>query len=239
MTDFIVYGSKQIDFKLEYSDRRTLGITVTPDLDVLVKAPVDTAIDVIKERLRKKAPWIIRQLSFFLSFHPRLTDRKYIGGETHLYLGKQYQLKVISAELEVVRNDSVKLKGRYLEVYTHSKTNVKALVEAWYLDKAIVKFHEIAEPLFNSFTSKHNLLDVTYHLSLRQMPTRWGSCTAKGRIILNPELIKAPKACIEYVIVHELCHLIYHDHTQKFLDLQTREMPEWEKWKNKLERLLA
>ncbi len=239
MTDFIVYGSKQIDFKLEYSDRRTLGITVTPDLDVLVKAPVDTAIDVIKERLRKKAPWIIRQLSFFLSFHPRLTDRKYIGGETHLYLGKQYQLKVISAELGVVRNDSVKLKGRYLEVYTHNKTNVKALVEAWYLDKAIVKFHEIAEPLFNSFTSKHNLLHVTYHLSLRQMPTRWGSCTAKGRIILNPELIKAPKACIEYVVVHELCHLIHHDHTQKFLDLQTREMPEWEKWKNKLERLLA
>jgi predicted metal-dependent hydrolase len=239
MTDFIVYGSKQIDFKLEYSDRRTLGITVTPDLNVLVKAPVDTAIDVIKERLRKKAPWIIRQLSFFLSFHPRLTDRKYIGGETHLYLGKQYQLKVISAELGVVRNDSVKLKGRYLEVYTHNKTNVKALVEAWYLDKAIVKFHEIAEPLFNSFTSKHNLLHATYHLSLRQMPTRWGSCTAKGRIILNPELIKAPKACIEYVIVHELCHLIHHDHTQKFLDLQTREMPEWEKWKNKLERLLA
>jgi hypothetical protein len=71
------------------------------------------------------------------------------------------------------------------------------------------------------------------------MPTRWGSCTAKGRIILNPELIKAPKACIEYVIVHELCHLVHHDHTQRFLDLQTKEMPEWEKWKNKLERLLA
>ena len=74
---------------------------------------------------------------------------------------------------------------------------------------------------------------------IRDMPTRWGSCTAKGKIILNPELIKAPKGCIEYVIIHELCHLIHHDHTQKFLDLQTKEMPYWEKWKIKLEKLLA
>lgn len=71
------------------------------------------------------------------------------------------------------------------------------------------------------------------------MPARWGSCTAKGKIILNPELIKAPKVCIEYVIIHELCHLIYHDHTQKFLDLQSTEMPDWEEWKLKLEKLLA
>ena len=238
MTDFIEDGSKRIDFRLEYSDRRTLGITVTPDLEVLVKAPVDTAVDAVKEKLRKRAPWIIRQLSFFLSFQPRLTDRKFIGGETHLYLGKQYRLKVISDELGV-RSEGVKLKGQFLEVYTRDNTRVKTLVEGWYLDKAKERFHQLAQPLFDSFITRHNLPLNTYHLSLMQMPTRWGSCTSKGRIILNPELIKAPKVCIEYVIVHELCHLIHHDHTQKFLDLQTREMPEWEKWKNKLERLLA
>lgn len=238
MTDFIEYGSKRIDFRLEYSDRRTLGITVTPDLDVLVKAPLDTAIDVIKERLRKKAPWIIRQLSFFLSFQPRLTDRKYVGGETHLYLGKQYRLKVISDEL-MTSKESVKLKGQFLEIHTGNKDKVKELVEAWYLDKARERFHQLAQPLFEAFIKRNDIENADYNLSIRQMPTRWGSCTAKGRIILNPELIKAPKACIEYVIVHELCHLIHHDHTQRFLDLQTREMPEWEKWKNKLERLLA
>jgi len=238
MTDFIEYGSKRIDFRLEYSDRRTLGITVTPDLGVLVKAPLDTAIDVIKERLRKKAPWIIRQLGFFLSFQPRLTDRKYVGGETHLYLGKQYRLKVISDEL-ITSKESVKLKGQFLEVHTGNKDKVKELVEAWYLDKARERFHQLAQPLFEAFIKRNDIDNADYNLSIRQMPTRWGSCTAKGRIILNPELIKAPKACIEYVIVHELCHLIHHDHTQRFLDLQTREMPEWEKWKNKLERLLA
>lgn len=239
MTDFIEYGSKRIDFRLEYSDRKTLGITVTPDLEVLVKAPVDTAVDIIKERLRKKAPWIIRQLSFFLSFQPRLTDRKFVGGETHLYLGKQYRLKVISDESGVMSGEGVKLKGQFLEVHTAKKDKVKELVEAWYLEKARERFHQLALPLFDAFIKRNNMEAAVYNLSIRQMPTRWGSCTAKGRIILNPELIKAPKACIEYVIVHELCHLVHHDHTQKFLNLQNREMPEWEKWKNKLERLLA
>jgi len=71
------------------------------------------------------------------------------------------------------------------------------------------------------------------------MKFRWGSCSTSGRILLNPELIKAPKACIEYVIIHELCHLVHRDHTKAFFNLQTREMPDWEKWKEKLELLLA
>jgi predicted metal-dependent hydrolase len=76
-------------------------------------------------------------------------------------------------------------------------------------------------------------------LYIQDMPKRWGSCTPKGKIILNPELIKAPRACIEYVIIHELCHLIHHDHTQKFFDLQTKEMPNWVKWKERLEKIMV
>ena len=238
MTSAIQFGSKKIDFRLEYSNRKTLGITVNPDLSVIVKAPVDTSLEKVKEKLRKKAPWIIRQQSFFLYFHPKTPARKFIGGETHLYLGRQYQLKVKSEKLKV-KSEEAKLHGRVLEIYTQDKSKVKDIVEEWYLSKAKDKFHLIAKPLFENFKSKHNLSLFTYHLSLRNMPTRWGSCTPKGKIILNPELIKAPKGCIEYVIIHELCHLVHHDHTQKFIDLQTKEMPDWEKWKNKLEKLLA
>jgi predicted metal-dependent hydrolase len=231
MTAAIQFGSKQIDFRLEYSDRKSLGITVTPDLNVLVKAPTDTSLQKIKERLRKKAPWIIRQQSFFLSFHPKTPARKFVGGETHLYLGRQYRLKISQSKLE-----SVKLKGKFIEIATANKARTKQLVNDWYLQNAKAKFHAIAKPLVDNFR-KHKVEPDS--IVLREMSTRWGSCTAKGKIILNPELIKAPKGCIEYVIIHELCHLIHHDHTQKFIDLQTKEMKDWEKWKMKLEKLLA
>lgn len=238
MTAAIQFGSKKIDFRLEYSDRKSLGITVTPDLNVLVKAPADTPLEKVREKLRKKAPWIIRQQSFFLSFHPKTPARKFVGGETHLYLGRQYRLRVKSEKL-IVKSEEVKLIGGFLEVYTNERRKVKALVENWFLQKAKEKLHFIAQPLFDRFILKHHLSLFTFHFSLKKMSTRWGSCTAKGKIILNPELIKAPKGCIEYVIIHELCHLIHHDHTQKFIDLQTKEMKDWEKWKMKLEKLLA
>ena len=231
MIESIQFGSRTIDFCLVYSDRKSLGITVTPEMEVLVKAPADTTIEKVKEKIRKKAPWIIKQQSFFLSFQPKTPNRKYIGGETHLYLGRQYRLQIEIGQLE-----SVKLKGKFIVVTSSEKSRTKSLLHDWYLKHARTKLHEVAAPLIDKF-KKHKVEPSS--IVLRDMPTRWGSCTPKGKIILNPELIKAPKGCIEYVVIHELCHLIHHDHTQKFLDLQTKEMKDWEKWKMKLEKLLA
>ena len=231
MNEFIQFGSKQIDFQLTYSDRKSLGITINPEMEVIVKAPANTPLDKVKEKVKKRAPWIIRQQNFFLSFHPKTPERKYVGGETHLYLGRQYQL-----EVTIGKQNEVKYKGRFIEIIARDRQNTKSLMKQWYRDKARIKFAEIAEPLIQRF-KKYDV--EPKGLFIQEMPTRWGSCTTKGKIILNPELIKAPKACIEYVIIHELCHLIHHDHTQKFMDLQVKEMPDWEKWKTKLEMLLA
>ena len=227
----IQFGGRKIDFQLEFSKRKSLGISVTAELLVLVKAPVDTTLEKVKEKVKKKAPWILKQQSFFLSFHPKTTARRFVGGETHLYLGRQYRLKILESKTE-----SVKIKGQFIEVETLKKVRVKQLVNEWYLKNAKIKFHSIAQPLIDKF-KKYKVEPSS--IILREMPTRWGSCTPKGKIILNPELIKAPKGCIEYVIIHELCHLIYHNHTQKFIDLQTKEMQDWEKWKSKLEKMLA
>ncbi len=185
----------------------------------------------MKEKLRKKAPWIIRQQSFFLSFHPKTPARKFIGGETHLYLGRQYRLNIVKIKIE-----SVKLKGKFIEVATTDKSRAKQLVSEWYLQNAKSKFQAIAQPLIDKF-KKHNVQPST--IVLREMPTRWGSCTPKGKIILNPELIKAPKGCIEYVIIHELCHLVYRNHDTLFFDLQNIMMPDWKRWKDRLEYSLA
>jgi predicted metal-dependent hydrolase len=238
MKHSLQFGNSTIEYRLEYSARKSLGITVTPEMEVRVKAPENADIQKIRDVVKKKAPWIIKQLSFFLSFQPKLPSRKFISGETHLYLGRQYRLKVITDKTKVQREE-VKLKGQFIEVYAADKTSVKTLLEKWYLEKAKEKIKPLAEKLFLEFSSRHNMSSRSFKFSLRAMPMRWGSCTAKGSIILNPELIKAPKSCIEYVIIHELCHLIHHNHNQKFIDLQTREMKDWEKWKMKLEMLLA
>lgn len=227
----IQFGSATIDFELTYSDRKTLGIKVDPEMDVFVMAPIGTDIEIVLEKVKKRAPWILKQRHYFLGFFPKTPKRNYISGETHLYMGRQYQLKVTDA-----KKPEVKYKGRTIQVSTSDRSKVESLLKEWYKEKAKVKFAEIAEPIIQRF-NKYNVEPKGIYLL--EMSKRWGSCTPKGKIILNPELIKAPKACIEYVITHELCHLIHHDHTQKFIDLQSREMPDWEKWKDRLEKLLA
>lgn len=231
MKSHIQFGAARIDFKLLFTDRKSLGITVTPDSLVIAKAPAGSTLDQVKIKLKRKAPWIIRQQNYFLSFQPKTPPRKYVSGETHLYLGRQYRLKVMDGNTE-----GVKLRGKFIEVVTNNRLRVKTLLHAWYLDHARNKFSLFACPLIERF-KKYNVAPAS--IQLRSMPARWGSCTPKGKIILNPDLIRAPKACIEYVIIHELCHLVYREHSQRFTDLQTREMKNWEKWKGKLEKMLA
>jgi len=97
-------------------------------------------------------------------------------------------------------------------------------LKAWYLKQAQTKFEALAQKWINRF-KKYDKEPES--LVIREMPTRWGSCTRQKKIILNPELIKAPTGCIEYVIVHELCHLIHRNHTTKFMGLQNIEFPGW------------
>lgn len=231
MKDFIEFGSQKIDYTISFSERKTLGITVNPEMEVLIKSPENASIETIKKKVKKKAPWIIKQQSYFLAFHPKTPKRHYVSGETHLYMGRQYLLKLISS-----KKNEVKYKGRYIEISTSKKENAEGLMLDWYKRRSKIKFAEIAEPLIQKF-KKYNVEPKGIYI--QSMLKRWGSCTPKGKIILNPELMKAPKPCIEYVIIHELCHLIHHDHTQKFIDLQTKEMPDWRRWKDKLENLLA
>jgi predicted metal-dependent hydrolase len=231
MRDSIQFGSKKIIYELQYLKRKTLGITVTPEMNVLVTAPDNAQLEKIRTIVRKRAPWILKQQDFFLSFHPKTPAKKFVSGETHLYLGRAYKLKV-----SVAKKNAVILKGREIEVQAKVKRRAKAILTSWYAIEAKIKFIEIAKPWIQKFGGTKV---QPKSISIREMKNRWGSCTSKSRIILNPELIKAPKQCIEYVIVHELCHLVHHSHNQKFFDLQKKVMPDWEKRKMKLEKVLS
>jgi predicted metal-dependent hydrolase len=231
MQGSIKYGSEEISYTLCFRDRKTLGITVNPDRSIEVNAPIGSDLEKIKQKIHKRAAWILKQQDHFLTFEPRSTKRRFVSGESHLYLGRQYQLLIVKSEEEKVKHT-----GRNIEVRTSDAKNVEKLLETWYLEKSKIWFHKIALPLIEHF-KKHKV--APDKIEIRKMKNRWGSCSNNGQILLNSELIKAPKACIEYVIIHELCHLIHRDHTQVFFDLQKKEFPEWTKWKNKLELLLA
>lgn len=231
MNGEITYGTISIQYSIKFTKRKTLGITVTPEGKVLLSAPLGSSQELIESKLLKRARWIVKQQSYFLSFGTHTPPKKYVSGESHYYLGKQYMLKVING-----KPNSAKYKGRYFEVVCSQKHKAEELMKSWYREHAKIKFAEIAEPIINRF-AKYGISPSSIHI--QEMENRWGSCTPKGKIILNTELIKAPKPCIEYVITHELCHLLHHDHTKAFFELLEAEMPDWKRWKNRLENFMV
>ena len=228
--DSIEYGSVVMEYTVEYRDRKTLGICVHPDGSVDIKAPVETPLEQIRKHVHRRAPWICKQQRYFSSFGIHTPERKYVSGESHLYLGRQYMLRIVDSE----RNE-VHYKGNILEVECRHREDARHLLIAWYRKRAEIKFNEYAGPLVARF-SRHQVKPSG--IKLKEMETRWGSCTASGQILLNPKLIGASRICIEYVILHELCHLVHRNHTKAFYELLSKEMPDWKKWKMKLERMI-
>jgi predicted metal-dependent hydrolase len=230
----VSFGSERIEFRLRRSKRKTLAITVRPDTGVVVTAPLGADVEAVKAKVRKRALWIRRQRRFFERYLPPVPPRRYVSGETHRYLGRQYRLKVTEARCE-----SVKLKGAYIWVDVKVKAEperVRRLVENWYLDHARAAF---ARSLGACLPGLHGLVAAEPRLHLRRMPKRWGSWTRRGAIYLNPELVRAPRSCVDYVVTHELCHLVHGGHGRQFLALLRQTMPDWEQRKGRLEAVMA
>jgi hypothetical protein len=229
----VSYGTETIQFSIVYADRKTLEIAVHPDAHVVVKAPGGTLIGDIQTRVAKRARWIRKQIGYFRKFEPHTPSRRYVGGETHLFLGRHYRLKIIKQN-----NEEVKLKGAYFYVMTPDPDNtqkIKDLLDKWYKDHARTVFSLRLEECYK----RAKKLNVPFpDISLRKMSRRWGSCSKAGDILLNTALVKASVYCIDYVIMHELCHLKVHSHDNGYFRLLSKYMPDWERRKDRLERIL-
>ena len=220
-------------YELFYTDRKTLGIKVYPDTSVKVFAPIDTDLPIIEQHLKAKRKWIEKQQRSFRSYLPATPARQYIGGESFLYLGKQYMLKIEPSTAEEVKLYQGRLVVKTLNP---EATHIKKLLQQWYIARATILFNKLFEEqfyLFKRFGLEKPILQI------KKMEKRWGSCTPQQKIILNPELIKAPIVCINYVILHELCHLVHHNHNKAFYRLLENFMPDWQKYKQLLETKMA
>lgn len=229
MNRTIQYGRKTIDYQLRYADRKTLAIDVHPDLSVVATAPHDADDAVVEQKMRKRAGWIVKQQRFFENFLPQIPPRRYVSGESHRYLGRQYRLRTHQSPQEAVRMARGQLNAYLVDPADSKRT--RALVTAWFRERAEVVFEE----QFNNAVANAQRRGIDADgFEIRRMKNRWGSCTPGGRILLNPELIMAQKACIEYVITHELCHLREHNHGPRFYRLLKSLMPDWEERRERL-----
>lgn len=233
LTDWhsIDFGKTRIDFTLTLHKRKSLRIDVHPDKTISVFAPIDKDKNEILSRIKKRAPWIIKQQRYFDQFHPLNEEKRYLSGETHLYLGRQYRLKIIKGK------NTVKLIGKFLKIFTKTPLDIAAsrqLLDEWYLFHAKNIFEKRVALCYEKLKS---LNIPTPRVQLRKMKKRWGSCKKSGEILLNTELVKSPVHCIDYVIMHELCHLKIHLHNERYFKLLSRYMPDWKKRKERLEKI--
>lgn len=230
----IAYSAHTLDYTAQYADRATMAITVFPDGAIRVIAPRETSQEEVEKRLRKRARWLIRQLLHFERFRPRAPERRYVGGETHLYLGRQYRLK-----LHKGAEESVRLKGGFLHVTApddRDARTIKLLVDGWYRDKGRARIAK----RFGLISSRFVKMGCEPPEPIfRVMPRRWGSWSRSGRITLNPDLVRAPTHCIDYVITHELVHLIHPHHGAAFYEFLEALMPDWRRRKELLEHILS
>lgn len=226
----IRYGSQTISYELQLVQRKTLSISVHPDFSVIVKAPEKINLEDIEKKVYHRAKWILNQKRRFEIYLPDVPPRKYVSGESHRFLGRQYRLKVIKSDTE-----EIKLSRQFLEVYTPdtNPANARMLVKSWYREQASQMFQEHLSACYTKLAREK----IPYpKISIRRMQSSWGSCSAKGAISLNIKLIQVPVEYIDYVITHELCHLKYLHHEVEFYKLLSRIMPGWQAKKEKLDR---
>lgn len=235
-TDAVDYGTQRISFRVQRSDRSTLGIHVHPDGTVEVHAPHKAAPSAIRRAVKKRARWITKQQRELNALvMPTGAPKEYVAGETHWYLGRQYriQLKDLAADNA---DESVRLSGTFLRVATRQgddPSRTKRLVKTWFRERAeaeLPRYFEWAAEKVHPYG-----IEAT-EMQVYAMQKRWGSCTASRRILLNPELIHAAPYAIEYVVVHELCHLKHPHHDDAFYDLLSRLLPSWRDRKAALEK---
>ena len=201
-----------------------MALYVFPDARVEVRIPLLYNVNDIEPFLVKHSRWLFNRLD--AKGDNAVVPKRFVDGELHYFLGKQYPIKV-----NVAARNSVVFQNETIVITTKSLELVESILDRWYLEQAKRVLQEISIPLIRQM-AKYNV--ATKSFSIRKMKTRWGSCSRKGSISLNLHLIKLPEQCIKEVILHELCHLVHFNHSKEFYALMTAEMPDWELWKKEL-----
>ena len=222
-----IINDMEIPYELKRSYRRSVVAKIRRDGVVEVRAPLLFRESDMITFLQKHWRWLFNHYDKIQNIDNQ--QKKFVSGEIHYYLGEKYELKVIIGDKNLVRLD-----GHYLVVNVKSAEYVENQLNKWYQDRAKVVFSELIPPIIEKF-NKYKVAPAK--VTIRNMRSRWGSCSKRGNISLNLQLIKLNENCIRQVIVHEMCHLVYFNHQAGFYALMDEMMPDWRQWKKELKFL--
>jgi hypothetical protein len=228
-----IFNIDDLEFRVTYSRRRTIGISVHPDSSVIVRVPYLTSQKTIARIVKEKYDWAVKHRDNYRSLNNNNLKRSYTNGETHLFRGNNSSLEVEKSAKSYVHffNSTIRIGIDK----TDSSEAVKKILYNGYKNEALKHFPE----LMSKVLIEHKDQDFKPKgLIVRTMKRRWGSCSNKGIITLSTELIKLSDIYIEYVILHELCHLKHHNHGSKFYELLTEVFPGWKPVRKDLKKYI-
>jgi predicted metal-dependent hydrolase len=222
------YGTEILSFKVEFRKRKTLGIEVQPPENIIIIAPIGSSEDEILETVRSKAKWIVQKLFEIREVEYKKRNKEYVNGESFLYLGRNYSLQIV-LDANTKSNFAKLYRGKLL-VTTQAKdeAKIKAYIEAWYRTKALKRITERVNYYQTYFDIKPKSIKV------KEQQKRWGSCNSKGDLMFNWRSVMAPANVLDYIVVHEMCHLVYFNHSADFWNLLSGILPDYKKRKELL-----
>ncbi|HOM01731.1 MAG TPA: SprT family zinc-dependent metalloprotease [Acetivibrio sp.] len=224
-------GINRVSYTLTRSRRKTVGIRVTENGEVKVSAPLNISDKQLKDIMLKKMSWIVKKQEELKKLYKEsCIDKKFVDGDTFLYLGKEYTLKIVKGVLP----ERVTFEGSHIvvaiderKISSNEAECVRSVLKKFYVNK----FIEISKERIDFFAPQIGV--CPRKVTVRDQKTRWGSCSIKGNISLNWRLIMAPMEVVDYVIVHELCHMKEMNHSKNYWNLVKSIIPDFDlsrKW---------
>ena len=232
----VFYEGQEICYLLEHKPVKNLNLRIHKDCHVYVSANPEIPTEKVDDFVVSKGKYILSaQKRFYDLAQYAPQPKQYVSGETFYLLGRGIRLKVEKSMQESIFTDGIFL---YLSTKDPNDYSKKQKMVTRFLDEQCrITFREIISkfyPIFQKYGIREPILRI------RNMETRWGSCLAqKGIITLNKRLLEAPRNCIEYVALHELCHFIHPNHSKSFYEFLTMLMPDWKERKLILDRNAA
>jgi len=220
-----------VEFKVIFSGRRTLGISVLPDSSVIVRVPYMTSPKTINRIVQQKADWIIKHRDSYRNKQQESPSKRYINGEIHLFRGIESVLKIENPLSKTICFNGGTIELNLPDMY--DSTAVKRLLYTGYKNEAQKLYPEILKKVLIKYDDQNF---KPTGLIIRTMKRRWGSCSNSGVITLSTELIKLSDIYIEYVILHELCHLKHHNHGVRYYKLLSELFPDWKTVRRELRK---